>query len=184
MSRSQQQLPGEVDTTTILGDYQGNHCVLYVVLSSIYLYCGLGEPPENPDGHIYMKLDESDQRIYIPKFDNDERFLGFKNSGGVSLSSTLEGIISTSTPQYAAEYISNHRELSLIKLSNGTLTITCPPSNDINLHSGTMAPILLEVIANLINKKNGNKYDAITLDCNRIDFERYYKQWRERIRPC
>ena len=184
MSESQMLTSPEVDTTPILLDYQGNHCMLYVVLSSIYLYCGLGEPPENPDGHIYMKLDESDERIYIPKFDKDERFLGFKNSGGVSLSSTLEGIISKSTPQYAEEYISNHRELSLIKLSNGTLTISCSPSKDVNIHSGSMAPILMEVIANIINKKNGNKYDEITLDCSRIDFERYYKQWRLRTKSC
>ena len=183
-SQSANEVAPEVDTILILKDYQGNHCVLYVVLSSIYLYCGLGEPPENPDGHIYMKLDESDERIYIPKFDKEERFLGFKNSGGVSLSSTLEGIISKSTPQYAEEYISNDRELSSIKLRNGTLTISCSPSKIVNVHSGIIPPILMEVIANLINKKNGDKYDETTLDCSRIDFEKYYKQWRLRTRVC
>jgi len=174
----------EVDTTPILLDYQGNHCVLYVVLSSIYIYCGLGKPPANPDGHIYMKLDESDSRIYIPKFDQDERFLGFKNSGGLSLSKTLEGIISTSTPQYAEEYIQKNRELSSIKLRDGILTISCSPTKGVNIHSGSIAPILMEVLVNLINRKNGNKYDEITLDCSRIDFERYYKQWRLRTRAC
>ena len=92
MSETKSQGPNELEvrTTNILSDYEGNHCVLYIVLSSIYVYFGLGEPPENPDRRIYMKLDESDERIYIPKFDQDERFLGFKNSGGVSLSSRLE----------------------------------------------------------------------------------------------
>lgn len=185
MSKSQSDVAPDVDTTSILKDYQGNYCVLYVVLSSIYLYCGKGEPPENPDGHIYMKLDESDERIYIPKFDKDEQFLGFKNSGGVSLSSTLEGIISKSTPQYAEEYISNDRELSGFKLSNGTLTVSCSLSKNVNIHSGIIPPILMEVIANLINHKNGDKYDEITLDCSRIEFERYYKQWRLRLtKPC
>ena len=183
MSTSQMLQSPEVDNTPILLDYQGNHCRLYIVLSSIYIYCGLGEPPENPDGHMYMKLDESDERIYTPKFDEEERFLGFKNSGGVSLSSTLEGIISKSTPQYAEEYISN-KELGLLKLSNGTLTVSCSPSKEVNVHSGNFAPIIMEVIVNLINKKNGKKYEKITLDCSRIDFERYYKQWRQRTKQC
>ena len=154
----------------ILANYKGYHCILYKDVS-YYIYCGVGEKPSG--------ISQTHSSIYMPKFDNDERFarfLGFKNSGGISLSSALEGIISRSTPQYAEEYLS--KRAAPLSLSNGTLTMSCPNGAGVfNVHSGMMPPIQMEVFANLLNKKDGNKYDAITLNCSRTEFERYYNQY-------
>ena len=100
----------------ILLDYNGYYCFLYKEASYV-IYCGVGQKPSG--------ISETDARIYIPKFDEDERFLGFKNSDGMSLSAQLKGIISRSTQQQTEEYM-NRTGLYTISLSNGTLTMSCP----------------------------------------------------------
>jgi hypothetical protein len=166
----------------MIQNYQGYYCILYKKLSMIHLYCGEGKPPEIREGRIdYMEIDESDERIYLPRFDEKEQFLGFENSRGISVLSKLESIINSVTPQHVEEFSNSLRlrgPFKDIKIVDGSLMFPCEKrGKDIKLHSGMFPPIHFEIIYNFIRKKNENKYEEIQLNCNRVDFERYYTQW-------